>query len=118
MLLRATEPETHPILTLLSGIYFYVWLLITMSLVINRVMRIDFLVFFTNVVAFGVSAFSIFTPLGKMSPVLAHQLVSELVYVHVGMAIISYATFTVSFIFSIMYLLQYRLLKQKSGMQD
>ncbi len=33
--------------------------------------------------------------------------------VHVGMAIISYATFTVSFIFSIMYLLQYRLLKKK-----
>ena len=29
------------------------------------------------------------------------------------MAIISYATFTVSFIFSIMYLLQYRLLKRK-----
>ena len=48
-----------------------------------------------------------------MSPVLAEQLVSELVYVHVGMAIISYATFTVSFIFSIMYLLQYRLLKRK-----
>ena len=48
-----------------------------------------------------------------MSPVLAEQLVSELVYVHVGMAIISYATFTVSFIFSIMYLLQYRLLKEK-----
>ncbi|PGC87791.1 cytochrome c biogenesis protein [Bacillus toyonensis] len=113
MLLRATDSETNPILTLLSGIYFYVWLLITMSLVINRFMRVDFLVFFTNVVAFGVSAFSIFTPLGKMSPVLAEQLVSELVYVHVGMAIISYATFTVSFIFSIMYLLQYRLLKKK-----
>ena len=113
MLLRATESETNPILTLLSGIYFYVWLLITMSLVINRFMRIDFLVFFTNVVAFGVSAFSIFTPIGKMSPILAHQLVSELVYVHVGMAITSYAAFTVSFIFSIMYLLQYRLLKQK-----
>ncbi len=118
MLLRATDSETNPILTLLSGIYFYVWLLITMSLVINRFMRIDFLVFFTNVVAFGVSAFSIFTPLGKMSPVLAEQLVSELVYVHVGMAIISYATFTVSFIFSIMYLLQYRLLKRKNGMRD
>ncbi len=46
MLLRATDSETNPILTLLSGIYFYVWLLITMSLVINRFMRIDFLVFF------------------------------------------------------------------------
>ncbi|MGG2064212.1 MULTISPECIES: cytochrome c biogenesis protein [unclassified Bacillus (in: firmicutes)] len=113
MLLRATEAEINPILTLLSGIYFYVWLLITLSLVINRFMRIDFLVFFTNMIAFGVSAVSIFTPLGQMSPMLTNQLVSELVYVHVGMAIISYATFTVSFIFSIMYLIQYRLLKQK-----
>ncbi|WP_369902445.1 inner membrane protein YpjD [Bacillus manliponensis] len=113
MFLRATESTIHPILTLLSGIYFYVWLLITISLIINRFMRIDFLVFFTNVVAFGVSAVAIFTPVGKMEPVLADQLSLELLYVHVGMAIISYATFTVSFIFSIMYLLQYRLLKQK-----
>ncbi|WP_242219913.1 cytochrome c biogenesis protein [Bacillus cereus group sp. BfR-BA-01380] len=113
MLLRATEAEINPILTLLSGIYFYVWLLITLSLMINRFMRIDFLVFFTNMIAFGVSAFSMFTPLGKMSPVLVNQLVSGLVYVHIGMAIVSYATFTVSFIFSIMYLIQYRLLKQK-----
>jgi HemX protein len=65
------------------------------------------------VIAFGVSVFSIITPFGKTSPLLANQLVSELLYVHIGMAFISYATFTVSFIFSGMYLLQYRLLKQK-----
>ena len=95
---RATDSETNPILTLLSGIYFYVWLLITMSLVINRFMRIDFLVFY-KCCSIWRKRFFYFTPLGKMSPVLAEQLVSELVYVHVGMAIISYATFTVSFIF-------------------
>jgi HemX protein len=111
--IRFTEADANPVLTMLSGVYFYVWLLLTLSLIMNRALRVDFLVFFTNVVAFGVSAFSIFTPFGRTPPVLANRLVSELVYVHVGMALISYAAFTVSFIFSIMYLLQYRLLKQK-----
>ncbi|MFD3445427.1 cytochrome c biogenesis protein [Microbacteriaceae bacterium 4G12] len=113
MLIRATEADTNPILTLLSGVYFYVWLLITLSLMINRLLRVDFLVFFTNMVAFSVSVFSFFTPFGKTPPVLANRLVSELVYVHVGMAITCYATFTLSLIFSVMYVLQYRLLKQK-----
>jgi HemX protein len=113
MFIRAAEAHANPILTLLSGVYFYVWLLITLSLVINRLQRLDFLMFFTNIVAFGVSAFSIFTPFGKTPPMLADRLVSELLYVHVGMAFISYAAFTVSFVFSVMYLLQYRLLKQK-----
>ncbi|WP_028402958.1 cytochrome c biogenesis protein [Ectobacillus panaciterrae] len=113
MFIRATEAHTNPILTLVSGVYFYVWLLITLSLIINRLQRVDFLVFFTNVIAFSVSAFSIFTPFGKTPPVLANRLISELLYVHIGMAFMSYAIFTVSFIFSIMYLLQYRLLKQK-----
>ncbi|MFX3624033.1 MAG: inner membrane protein YpjD [Ectobacillus sp.] len=113
MFMRAAEATVNPILTLVSGTYFYVWLLIALSLIMNRVLRVDFLVFFTNVIAFGVSAFSIFTPFGKTTPILANRLISELVYVHVGMAFIAYATFTVSFIFSIMYLLQYRLLKQK-----
>ncbi len=113
MVMRTIETNANPILTLFSGIYFYVWLLISLSLMINRLLRIDFLVFFTNVIAAGVSAFSIFTPMGRTPLVLANQLVSELLYVHVGMAVVSYATFTVSFIFSVMYLLQYRLLKQK-----
>ncbi|MCP8967336.1 cytochrome C assembly family protein [Ectobacillus ponti] len=113
IVMRAVETETSPVLTLVSGVYFYVWVLIGLSLVINRLLRVDFLVFFTNVLAFIVSAFSIFTPLGKAPPVLANRLLSELVYVHVGMAIACYAAFTVSFIFSVMYLLQYRLLKQK-----
>lgn len=113
MVMRTIETNANPMLTLFSGIYFYVWLLISLSLMMNRLLRIDFLVFFTNVIAAGVSAFSIFTPMGRTPLVLANQLVSELLYVHVGMAVVSYATFTVSFIFSVMYLLQYRLLKQK-----
>lgn len=113
MVMRALETTENSILTLLSGVYFYVWLLLSLSLVMNRIFRVDFFVFFTNVIAFGVDVFSIFTPIGKTPPVLANRLISELVYVHVGMAFIAYATFTVSFIFSCMYVLQYTLLKQK-----
>ena len=52
-----------------------------------------------------------------MSPVLAEQLVSELVYVHVGMAIISYATFTVSLFFYYVFI-AISPIKKKNGMRD
>ena len=43
-----------PILTIFEGLYFYVWVLITLSLIINRVLRVDFIVFFTNIIGFTV----------------------------------------------------------------
>ncbi|KPD01559.1 hypothetical protein LR69_00174 [Geobacillus sp. BCO2] len=49
---RIMETKRFPILTMSEGLYFYAWLLITLSLVINRLLRVDFIVFFTNVLAF------------------------------------------------------------------
>ena len=41
-----------PVLTIFEGLYFYAWVLVTFSLVINRLLRVDFIVFFTNVIGF------------------------------------------------------------------
>ena len=102
-----------PVLTIFEGLYFYTWVLITLSLIINRLLRIDFTVFFTNVLGFIVMAIHTFAPVQVESKVLAEQLVSELSIIHITLAILSYGAFTFSFVFSLLYLIQYDLLKRK-----
>ncbi|WP_428909297.1 cytochrome C assembly family protein [Niallia sp. Krafla_26] len=102
-----------PILTIFEGLYFYVWVLITLSLIINRVMKVDFIVFFTNIIGFMILVIHTFTPDQIGSTVRAEQLVSELLLIHITTAILSYGAFSLSFVSSILYLIQYNLLKQK-----
>ncbi|WLR46106.1 cytochrome c biogenesis protein CcsA [Halobacillus litoralis] len=105
--------EDFPIMTVYDGLYFYSWILVTFSLIINRLFKVDFLVFFTNVVGFLIMIIHISTRAQNVLENRGVALVNELLVIHVSLAIISYGFFTLSFIFSVMYLLQYRLLKKK-----
>ncbi|WP_374722909.1 cytochrome C assembly family protein [Peribacillus tepidiphilus] len=102
-----------PVLTIFEGLYFYAWVLITLSLGINKLLRVDFTVFFTNVLGFIVMVVHTFAPVQVESQVLAQKLVSELLLIHITAAILSYGAFSLSFVFSLLYLLQYDLLKRK-----
>ncbi|OKL38266.1 cytochrome C assembly family protein [Domibacillus mangrovi] len=102
-----------PVLTLFEGLYFYAWVLLTMSLVLNKLLRMDFTVLFTNVIGFLIMTIHTFAPVQVESEAAAEKLVSELLLIHITMAILSYGAFSLSFIFSALYLLQYRLLKTK-----
>ena len=94
-----------PVLTLFEGLYFYAWVLITFSLVINRLLKVDFIVFFTNVIGFMIMAIHTFAPDQVVSGgVSAQQLVSELLFIHITVAILSYGAFSLSFVFSLLYL--------------
>ena len=110
---RIVETGRFPVLSIFEGLYFYAWVLITLSLIINRLMRIDFLIFFTNVLGFLVLAICTFAPVHHQSSAVAEQLVSELLMIHITMAILAYGAFSLSFVFSLLYILQYNLLKQK-----
>ncbi|MDQ0219395.1 cytochrome C assembly protein [Peribacillus cavernae] len=113
LFLYVLETGRFPVLTIFEGLYFYAWILITLSLVINRLLRVDFIVFFTNVIGFIVMAVHTFAPVQIESAVLAQKLVSELLLIHITMAIFSYGAFSLSFVFSLLYLIQYDLLKRK-----
>lgn len=102
-----------PVLTIFEGLYFYAWILVTLSIGINHLLRVDFIVFFTNILGFTVMAIHTFAPVQYESQIMAKQLVSELLLIHITMAILSYGAFSLSFVFSTLYLLQYDLLKRK-----
>lgn len=108
------EVGRFPVLTLFEGLYFYVWILITFSLILNQFLRTDFFMFFTNVIGFGLMVIHIFSTLESYSTAEAQtKVLSELSMIHITVAILSYAAFALSFVFSILYLIQYDLLKRK-----
>ena len=102
LFLYVLKTGRFPVLTIFEGLYFYAWVLISLSLIINRLLRVDFTVFFTNVLGFMVMAIHTFAPVQIESQVLAQRLVSELLLIHITFAILSYGAFTLSFVFSLL----------------
>ncbi|WP_071460285.1 cytochrome C assembly family protein [Bacillus massilinigeriensis] len=107
------ETGRFPVLSLFEGLYFYTWVLITLSLVINGLLKVDFIVFFTNIIGFITMAIHTFAPGYFSSDVMSERLVSELLLIHITMAILSYGAFSLSFVSSFLYLVQYNSLKRK-----
>ncbi|WP_276210374.1 cytochrome c biogenesis protein CcsA [Heyndrickxia coagulans] len=110
-ILYMAHTRRFPVLTLSEGLYFYAWALLTLSLALNRLLRVDFTVFFTNVIGFFIMTVHAFAP-EKVSQG-AGRMVSELLLMHITMTLIAYVLFSLSFVFSVLYLLQYKWLKEK-----
>lgn len=110
---RLVETQRLPILSLYEGIYFYAWLLISLSMVLQLVSKVSFAVFFLNGIGFVFMTIYTFAPLQLEQSPIGDSLISELLFIHITFAIFSYAAFSMSFVFSILYLLVYKVLKQK-----
>jgi HemX protein len=109
---QMAQKEYFPVLTLFETLFFYSWVLVSLSLLINYFFRIDLLVFFTNVIGFVVLTLSMFLSENPLQGIPG-ALGSELLFIHITMAILSYGAFSLSMIFSVMYLLQHNMLKRK-----
>ncbi|MFJ7936419.1 cytochrome c biogenesis protein CcsA [Sporosarcina sp. NPDC096371] len=107
------EAKRFPILSLFEGIYFYAWLLITLSIILHLFYKIDHVVFFLNVIGFCFMTIHTFAPMQIAQSPIGESLVSELLFIHITFAILSYAAFSMSFVFAILYLLVYKILKKK-----
>ncbi|WP_033541105.1 cytochrome C assembly family protein [Planococcus sp. CAU13] len=107
------ETQRFPILTLFEGIYFYAWLLVTLSLILRIFYRFDLAVFFLNIIGFIFITIHTFAPVQIDRSPVGEALISELLLIHISFAILSYAAFSLSFVFSLLHVLQYRMLKKK-----
>ncbi|TQE90136.1 cytochrome c biogenesis protein CcsA [Ureibacillus terrenus] len=111
IVMNVLETRRFPILSLSEGIYFYAWLLVTLSIFLHCIARVDLPVFFINILGFIFMTIRLFAP-NHLNPVLK-TLESEMLFIHISFAILSYAAFSLSFVFSVLYLILYRLLKKK-----
>ena len=102
--------KNFPILTLNDGLFFYAWVLIFFSIIINRFFSIHFIVFFANVFSFFIMLLAISLRAQQNYNPIGAAFVHEILVIHIMLALVSYGFFTISFILSFMYLLQYQFL--------
>lgn len=113
LVLYMIEMKRFPILSLFEGIYFYAWLIILLSLVMQLVFKSDLPGFFLNIIGFIFMTIHTFAPSQLEQSPVGDALRSELLFIHITFAFLAYAAFALSFVFSILYLILYRVLKQK-----
>ncbi|NCU16957.1 cytochrome c biogenesis protein CcsA [Pallidibacillus pasinlerensis] len=102
-----------PLLSLEQGLYFYSWLLITFTIFVTRIWKIEFIAFFTNLLGFIIVVIYTFAPFQWQETAVSGQLISELLFIHIFLSILAYVVFSLSCTFSLLYLIQYQLLKKK-----
>ncbi|HEX5564916.1 MAG TPA: cytochrome c biogenesis protein CcsA, partial [Sporosarcina sp.] len=113
LIARVIDTQRFPVLSLYEGIYFYAWLLISLSMILQVFSKVGFAVFFLNVIGFIFMTIHTFTPVQFEKSPVGESLISELLFIHITFAILSYAAFAMSFVFAILYLLVYKVLKKK-----
>ncbi|OEH84196.1 hypothetical protein BHU72_12390 [Desulfuribacillus stibiiarsenatis] len=110
--LRMKELDYIPVMTLFETLFFYSWILVTLTLVINYFYKMDLMVFIVNCIGFCIVMFNMFIS-KQAEPVVNEILQGDLLTIHIVFAIASYGLFFISFLFSGLYVWQTYLLKKK-----
>lgn len=109
--------KNFPILTLNDGLFFYAWVLLTFSLIMNHLFTIHFIVLFTNIFSFFILLLSTILNAQQQGYDQVAPFIHEVLIIHITLTIVSYGFFTISFLLALMYLLQYWFLKEKKGLR-
>lgn len=117
LVVRVLNRSDWSLISRFEYLFFYSWLLVTVSLAASRFFRIELLVFFVNVVGFAVLTLNLFGSTKADIPLEPWRLVKELLIVHISLVLCAYAAFTFSAIFSGMYLFLHGQLKDKQWSQ-
>lgn len=110
--IRFMERDFVPVLSMFDTLMFYAWVIVTFSIIVNALFRMPLFVFISNVAGFGMVAASLFVT-RDTSAAISRQLVSELLFLHVSLALVAYAFFLFSFLLSLLYLTLNYMLKKK-----
>ncbi|MDF2649087.1 MULTISPECIES: inner membrane protein YpjD [unclassified Paenibacillus] len=98
-------------------LFMFSWLIVTISLLINRFFRIELFVFFVNVLGFAILALNVFSN-PNVTPIKPDwDINDELLFIHITLAIGSYVAFSIAAIFSGMYVFLHKMLKAKKFSQ-
>lgn len=99
-----------PVYTPFDALLLLSWLILLVALVVNSFFRLDLFLFLANLLGFGTVVFDAFG-LQASQHYAARQ--GDLLVLHITFALASYVAFTIAFVFSLMYLIQERLLREK-----
>ncbi|MFS0727347.1 cytochrome c biogenesis protein CcsA [Paenibacillus sp. 1P07SE] len=92
-------------------LFLFSWLLITISLMMSRFFRVEYLVFFVNVIGFVILAINLFSRPAAVIGLQAWERAIELLYIHITLITCAYVVLTIGAIFAGMYLFLHGKLK-------
>ena len=102
-----------PLNSIFDVFFTLTWIIISLSLILNLIKVLNFSVFFLNLVGLALMAMNTFQPEHYQTQVQQVAVINELLLVHIGLAVLSYAFFAVAFVNALLYIIQYRNLKEK-----
>src|SRR5699024_852264 len=108
--------KSFPIMNLNDGIYFYAWILLTFTFMLNRFLQVHFIVLFANIFAYFMMALSILLNAGQQSIGRSSELMHEILIAHITTSILSYGFFTLSFLLEMIYLIHYYFFQNIKGL--
>lgn len=111
---RMVTLQYIPIMTMFEALFFYSWMLVTVSIMMNLFLRLDLLVFLVNVAGFSILALNVFSNPSVIPISKQWEATDELLFIHITLAIGSYAAFLIAALLSGMYLFMHRKLKGRS----
>ncbi|MGP4041686.1 cytochrome C assembly family protein [Gracilibacillus sp. D59] len=115
LLTEIWQTSSIPIQTLNDGLYTYTWIIITFSLVVHRLFRLEFFMFFISVFGFFIMLIHTLRSTQITDSTQIPLVLDELLFAHIVLALVSYGLFTISFILACLYYMQYKFLKMKKG---
>lgn len=110
LVLRLRDLGYVPVYSRFDVLLLLSWLILLVALVVDAFFRVDLLLFFANALGFAIVAFDTFARQGRLS-YTSNQ--GDLLVFHISLAVLSYVAFSFAFIFSVMYLIQNRFLREK-----
>ena len=97
---------------------FLTWIIISISLILNLIKVMNFSVFFLNLIGFILMTLNTFQPEHYQTQIQQVAVINELLLIHIALAVLSYAFFAIAFVNSLLYIIQYRNLKEKNFDQN
>ncbi len=104
-----------PVLTMFETLFFFAWVLVTLSLVfsVSKLFGYDLLVFAMSCAGFVVLVLALFNSEATVPSGESLAFSDKLLMFHIIVAVCSYAAFTISAVFACLYLFIHRRLKSK-----
>lgn len=110
---RMMEQQAFPLFSMFETLLFFSWLMVSTSLILNLLMRMDLVLLFINAIGFAALALNLFSDQQAAPTLSGWNVQDELLFVHISLAFMSYAAFVVSAIFALFYLFLHWRLKSK-----
>ncbi|WP_046228337.1 cytochrome C assembly family protein [Paenibacillus dauci] len=111
--IRTVEEKTLPLFSTYDFFFFLTFILILISFFIERVLKTDYAVLLLNVIGFCAMVQNRLHSPGEGALPSGWDTVHGLLILHVALANLSFAFYTVAAVFAAMYLFLHRKLKQK-----